>query len=264
MPKDYKIKLDNQGADIDKGTAAFYEKYNEFNYTTMGDYDVNTGIATIRYDYTGNVQYFIAPADGEYTLTVAGAQGGDLKSGKGGYGGESTGKIKLKKGDTLRIYVGNKPTGYNSSFNGSSGWAVHDIIGGSCAAGGGATDIRMNGDSLEDRIIVAGAGGGATEYGWDPNNVAVDGGTGGENPSNVKYICQFGSHVKEIGTTNTKGATQSKSYNYTTPEKYRSYYKIHESDITGVEKDSYVYIGNENSGSAWGLLALIIMLKITI
>ena len=28
MPKDYKIKLDNQGADIDKGTAAFYEKYN--------------------------------------------------------------------------------------------------------------------------------------------------------------------------------------------------------------------------------------------
>jgi len=178
VPKDYKIKLDNQGADIDKGTAAFYEKYNEFNYTTMGDYDVNTGIATIRYDYTGNVQYFIAPADGEYTLTVAGAQGGDLKSGKGGYGGESTGKIKLKKGDTLRIYVGNKPTGYNSSFNGSSGWAVHDIIGGSCAAGGGATDIRRNGDSLEDRIIVAGAGGGATEYGWDPNNVAVDGGTG--------------------------------------------------------------------------------------
>ena len=256
VPKDYKIKLDNQGADIDKGTAAFYEKYNEFNYTTMGDYDVNTGITTIRYDYTGNAQYFIAPADGEYTLNVAGAQGGDLKSGKGGYGGESTGKIKLKKGDTLRIYVGNKPTGYNSSFNGSSGSAVHDIIGGSCAAGGGATDIRRNGDSLEDRIIVAGAGGGATEYGWDPNNVAVDGGTGGENPSNVKYICQFGSHVKEIGTTNTKGATQSKSYNYTTPEKYRSYYKIHESDVTGVEKYSYVYIGDENSGSGWGFISI--------
>lgn len=257
VPKDYKIKLDNQGADIDKGTAAFYEKYNEFNYTTMGDYDVNTGIATIRYDYTGNVQYFIAPADGEYTLNVAGAQGGDLKSGKGGYGGESTGKVKLKKGDSLRIYVGNKPTGYNSSFNGSSGWAAHDIIGGSCVAGGGATDIRKNGDSLEDRIIVAGAGGGATEYGWDPYNVAVDGGTGGKDPSNVKYICQFGSHVKEIGTTNTKGATQSKSYNYTTPEKYRSYYKFHESDLTGVEKYSYVYIGNENSGSGWGFISII-------
>lgn len=256
IPVDYKINLDNQGADIDKGTAAFYEKYNEFNYTTMGDYDVNTGIATIRYDYTGNVQYFIAPADGEYTLNVAGAQGGDLKSGKGGYGGESTGKVKLKKGDTLRIYVGNKPTAYNSSFNGSSGWAAHDIIGGSCAAGGGATDIRKNGDSLEDRIIVAGAGGGATEYGWDPNNVAVDGGTGGENPSNVKYICQFGSHVKEIGTTNTKGATQSKNYNYTTPEKYRSYYKIHESDIAGVEKYSHIYIGNENSGSGWGFISI--------
>lgn len=256
IPVDYIINLDNQGADIDKGTAAFYEKYNEFNYTTMGDYDVNTGIATIRYDYTGNVQYFTAPADGEYTLNVAGAQGGDLKSGKGGYGGESTGKVKLKKGDTLRIYVGNKPTGYNSSFNGSSGWAVHDIIGGSCVAGGGATDIRKNGDSLEDRIIVAGAGGGATEYGWDPYNVAVDGGTGGKDPSNVKYICQFGSHVKEIGTTNTKGATQSKSYNYTTPEKYRSYYKFHESDVTGVEKNSHVYIGNENSGSDWGFISI--------
>lgn len=256
VPKDYKIKLDNQGADIDKGTAAFYEKYDEYNYTSIADYDVSTGIATMRFNYTGNVQYFIAPADGEYTLNVAGAQGGDLKSGKGGYGGESTGKVKLKKGDTLRIYVGNKPTGYNSSFNGSSGWAVHDIIGGSCVAGGGATDIRKNGDSLKDRIIVAGAGGGATEYGWDPNNVAVDGGTGGKDPSNVKYICQFGSHVKEVGTTYTKGATQSKSYNYTTPEKYRSCYKIHESDVAGVEKDTHVYIGNENSGSGWGFISI--------
>lgn len=170
IPVDYKINLDSQGADIDKGTAAFYEKYNEFNYTTMGDYDVNTGIATIRYDYTGNVQYFIAPADGEYTLTVAGAQGGDHNitpkesaQSYGGNGGTSTGKIKLKKGETLAIEVGNKPSGYNGSYNGSdSGWtgmaANGTYVGGSIVAGGGATDIRKGGNGIDNRIIVAGGG----------------------------------------------------------------------------------------------------------
>lgn len=248
IPVDYKINLDNQGADIDKGTAAFCEKYNEFNYTSLGDYDASTGIATVRYDYTGNVQYFIAPADGEYTLNVAGAQGGDLKNGKGGYGGVSSGKVKLKAGEVLQIYVGNKPTGYNASYNGNTGgWNVHDIIGGSCVAGGGATDIRKGGDSLNNRIIVAGAGGGATEYGLGSNNVSVDGGTGGADPSNVKYICQFGSPLGYVGTTNTKGATQYRSYNYTTPEKYRSNLDANFGD----------YIGNKYSGSSYGFVCIV-------
>ena len=130
IPNTYKINLDNQGADIDKGTSAYYEKYGILNYTSLADYDVNTGIATLKYDYTGSTQTFIAPADGDYTLEVAGAQGGDHPAtpkenatSVGGQGGISKGNIHLKAGETLYIEVGNKPSGYNGSYNGSdTGW----------------------------------------------------------------------------------------------------------------------------------------------
>ena len=231
VPKDYKIKLDNQGADIDKGTAAFYEKYNEFNYTTMGDYDVSTGIATVKFDYTGNTQYFIAPADGEYTLTVAGAQGGDHNitpkesaQSYGGDGGTSTGKIKLKKGETLAIEVGNKPSGYSGSYNGSdSGWsgvaADGTYIGGSIVAGGGATDIRKGGNGIDNRIIVAGGGGGATYY----NGKAVNGAAGGgAETGTVAYITAFPYNYANIYTTVNKGANQTGHFNFTRYEQFSS------------------------------------------
>ena len=231
VPKDYKIKLDNQGADIDKGTAAFYEKYNEYNYTSLADYDVNTGIATMRFDYTGNTQYFIAPADGEYTLTVAGAQGGDHNitpkesaQSYGGNGGTSTGKIKLKKGETLAIKVGNKPSGYSGSYNGSdSGWsgvaANGTYVGGSIVAGGGATDIRKGGNGIDNRIIVAGGGGGATYY----NGKAVNGAAGGgAETGTVAYITALPYNYANIYTTVNKGANQTGHFNFTRYEQFSS------------------------------------------
>lgn len=250
VPKDYKIKLDNQGADIDKGTAAFYEKYNEFNYTTMGDYDVNTGIATLKYDYTGNTQYFIAPADGEYALTVAGAQGGDhnitpkepVKS-YGGDGGTSTGKIKLKKGEMLAIEVGNKPSGYSGSYNGSdSGWtgiAANGVyVEGSLVAGGGATDIRKGGNGIDNRVIVAGGGGGATYYAGK----AVDGAAGGGTEAGtVKYITGIPYDFGNIYTTVNKGANQTGHFNFTQ-------YERHSSNLGGG------CLSNPYSGTSYGFL----------
>lgn len=231
VPKDYKIKLDNQGADIDKGTAAFYEKYDEYNYTSLADYDVSTGIATVRFDYTGNTQYFIAPADGEYTLTVAGAQGGDHNitpkepaKGCGGDGGTSTGKIKLKKGETLAIKVGNKPSGYSGSYNGSdSGWsgvaANGTYVGGSIVAGGGATDIRKGGNGIDNRVIVAGGGGGATYY----NGKAVNGAAGGgAETGTVAYITALPYNYANIYTTVNKGANQTGHFNFTRYEQFSS------------------------------------------
>ena len=274
IPNTYKINLDNQGADIDKGTSAYYEKYGILNYTSLADYDVNTGIATLKYDYTGSTQTFTAPADGDYTLEVAGAQGGDITSsdgkttGKGGKGGTSKGTIHLQAGETLYINVGNKPTGYGGSFNGSSyGWNVHSTIGGSCVAGGGATDVRKGGTGLDNRIIVAGSGGGAVEYGWNANgmkNLVVDGGTGGAEPSNVKYIAQYknagalyGNCYNMIGVTNTKGATQNKNYNYSTPEKYRSHNDNYKDDTTSVTKGfKNDYIGDKNSKSEFGFICI--------
>lgn len=231
LPNTYKINLDNQGADIDKGTSAYYEKYGILNYTSLAKYDVNTGIATLKYDYTGNTQTFTAPADGDYTLEVAGAQGGDHPSTSkenatsvGGQGGTSKGTIHLKAGETLYIEVGNKPYGYNGSYNGSdSGWtgiaAGGTYIGGSIVAGGGATDIRKGGNGIDNRIIVAGGGGGATYY----NGKAVNGAAGGgAETGTVAYITALPYNYANIYTTVNKGANQTGHFNFTRYEQFSS------------------------------------------
>lgn len=231
IPNTYKINLDNQGADIDKGTSAYYEKYGIFNYTSLAEYDVNTGIATLKYDYTGNTQTFTAPADGDYTLEVAGAQGGDHPSTSkenatsvGGQGGTSKGTIHLKAGETLYIEVGNKPYGYNGSYNGSdSGWtgiaADGTYVGGSIVAGGGATDIRKGGNGIDNRIIVAGGGGGATYY----NGKAVNGAAGGgAETGTVAYITALPYNYANIYTTVNKGANQTGHFNFTRYEQFSS------------------------------------------
>lgn len=231
LPNTYKINLDNQGADIDKGTSAYYEKYGILNYTSLAEYDVNTGIATLKYDYTGNTQTFTAPADGDYTLEVAGAQGGDHPSTSkenatsiGGQGGTSKGTIHLKAGETLAIEVGNKPSGYNGSYNGSdSGWtgitADGTYVGGSFAAGGGATDIRRGGKGIDKRVIVAGGGGGATYY----NGKAVNGAAGGgAETGTVAYITAIPYNYANIYTTVNKGANQTGHFNFTRYEHFSS------------------------------------------
>lgn len=231
LPNTYKINLDNQGADIDKGTSAYYEKYGILNYTSLAEYDVNTGIATLKYDYTGNTQTFTAPADGDYTLEVAGAQGGDHPSTSkenatsvGGQGGTSKGTIHLKAGETLYIEVGNKPYGYNGSYNGSdSGWTGiatdGTYVGGSVVAGGGATDIRKGGNGIDNRIIVAGGGGGATYY----NGKAVNGAAGGgAETGTVAYITALPYNYANIYTTVNKGANQTGHFNFTRYEQFSS------------------------------------------
>lgn len=231
LPNTYKINLDNQGADIDKGTSAYYEKYGILNYTSLAEYDVNTGIATLKYDYTGNTQTFTAPADGDYTLEVAGAQGGDHPSTSkenatsvGGQGGTSKGTIHLKAGETLYIEVGNKPYGYNGSYNGSdSGWtgiaANGTYVGGSLTAGGGATDIRRGGKGIDKRVIVAGGGGGATYY----NGKAVNGAAGGGvETGTVAYITALPYNYANIYTTVNKGANQTGHFNFTGYEQFSS------------------------------------------
>lgn len=250
IPNTYKINLDNQGADIDKGTSAYYEKYGILNYTSLAEYDVNTGIATLKYDYTGNTQTFTAPADGDYTLEVAGAQGGDHPSTSkenatsiGGQGGTSKGTIHLKAGETLYIEVGNKPSGYNGSYNGSdSGWsgvAANGIyVEGSLVAGGGATDIRKGGNGIDNRVIVAGGGGGATYYAGK----AVDGAAGGGTETGtVKYITGISNDYGNIYTTVNKGANQTGHFNFTQ-------YERHSSNLGGG------CLSNPYSGTSYGFL----------
>ncbi|MGN1458332.1 MAG: glycine-rich protein [Acutalibacteraceae bacterium] len=116
------------------------------------------------FDYTGDVQEFIAPISGYYTLETWGAYGGG-NSTYAGAGAYVSGRIYLEKGTKLYIYVGEHPTSTNAGWNG--GGATYDGKSNyRYYAGGGATDIALqksdwdSDEHLYSRLIVAGAGGG--------------------------------------------------------------------------------------------------------
>ena len=111
------------------------------------------------FSYTGAVQTFTVPC-GVSTITIEawGAQGGtNATTIVGGAGGFASGDLAVIEGDVLNIYVGGQ-NGYNGGGNGgvTSGCSSADA-----GVGGGASDIRLNGSVLGDRIVVAAGGGGA-------------------------------------------------------------------------------------------------------
>ena len=146
-------------------------------YTLYVKKGENLGEITYDYDYTGDYQEFVAPATGNYKFECWGASGGrSIRNGRlceiGGLGGYTSGIIKLQQGDTFYVYVGGQ--GQNAKVNtnvaggwnggGSGTWDNRDDE--SAGGGGGATDIRIvsgewnNIESLKNRVMVAGAGGG--------------------------------------------------------------------------------------------------------
>lgn len=148
----------------------------------------------LNYIYTGRVEQFVAPFDAEYQLETWGAQGGsaDRNYALGGAGGYSKGTVNLKKGDILYIHVGGYGYTPQSGYNGggcnpglSYGWIC----------GGGATDMRINTNSVNNRIIVAGGGGSVGAYN---HKGAAGGGLNGENNT-------LGSGTGGQGATQTGG-----------------------------------------------------------
>lgn len=170
---------------------------------------------TTTFNFTGSMQSYVVPAGvTELNIDVLGAKGGDGGNGikPGGTGGRVRTTLTVSPGQTLYIYVGGigfSPTTYttnpiNGGFNGGGSsyqWA---------GSGGGASDIRIGGTTLSDRVVVAGGGGGAGddhvtgdkggnggdligangEYNIDPNHVAtgkggsqVAGGIAGDHAS---------------------------------------------------------------------------------
>lgn len=124
------------------------------------------------FDYLSfNYYEVVVPTTGKYKLEVWGAQGGATGSrvGKGGY---STGEVYLNTGDKLYIHIGGQGTSGNNSinhdfvggYNGGGGGAARSYTG---SSGGGATDIRINTNSLYARVIVAGGGGGYGSVSYD-------------------------------------------------------------------------------------------------
>lgn len=119
------------------------------------------------YQLTSNMQEFVAPVSGIYLIKLWGADGNNSTNSYGGYGAYTSGELYLNANEKIYIYVGGTGNGDTGGYNGGGSiTANQSTLGG--AAGGGATDIRLNGGSwdskngLNSRIMVAAGGGGAT------------------------------------------------------------------------------------------------------
>ena len=142
---------------------------------------------SVDYDFTGDVQSFVAPATGIYKFEAWGAQGGSAievendghtENAIGGLGAYTSGKILLNKGEKIYVYVGGEGGNRTYMSTGSvlGGWnggGQGAVARTSCyqqnGSGGGATDFRLVGRawdntlSLNSRIMVASGGGGIYE-----------------------------------------------------------------------------------------------------
>ena len=137
---------------------------------------------TQTFNYTGGIQTFTAPVTGNYTVTLFGAQGGNGLNTTGGLGGQATGSLALTAGQTISVYVGGKGgnAGGVMGWNGGGQGGLDVGAGQHAGSGGGATDIRVGGTALANRVIVAGGGAG----GGRDAATGVGGGTSGTTSAN--------------------------------------------------------------------------------
>lgn len=171
---------------------------------------------TIIASYTGASQTISLPA-GVNTLGIScygGVGGGYTGSGSANeyYAGFAYGEYTVGGSAlTMYAYVGGKGTGYNSSgtgsgtnaggFNGggNGSYAGNTSTGGyGSAGGGGATDIRIGGTALANRIIVAGGSGGRGAAGY--------GGAGGWSSGDQGTPTTVGSFNGQAGFGGTQTA----------------------------------------------------------
>jgi gliding motility-associated-like protein len=137
---------------------------------------------TQTFNYTAGIQTFTAPVTGNYTVTLFGAQGGNGLNTTGGLGGQATGSLALTAGQTISVYVGGKGgnAGGVMGWNGGGQGGLDVGAGQHAGSGGGATDIRVGGTALANRVIVAGGGAG----GGRDATTGVGGGTSGTTSAN--------------------------------------------------------------------------------
>jgi gliding motility-associated-like protein len=116
---------------------------------------------TITFNFTGAMQtWTVPPCVNNITVVAAGAKGGGSN---GGAGARITATLAVTPGQVLNIFVGGMGTqgNFSGGFNGggtgraSTGSATYSSFG-----GGGASDIRIGGVALANRVIVGGGGGG--------------------------------------------------------------------------------------------------------
>lgn len=180
--------------------------------------------------YSGAMQTYTVPA-GITTINIEayGAEGryASINGDAGGKGGYSTGDLTVAPGQIIYIYVGGEGTttptanagqcygGFNGGGNGGNGFS-----GGS---GGGASDVRVLGTSLSNRVIVAGGGGGADNGGIGGSGGGLIGVDGGFNSGSAPAT----------GGTQSSGGSGALKGGYTTMN-----------GILGIGGDNIIYSGS--------------------
>jgi Glycine rich protein len=110
------------------------------------------------YDPELGPQTLVLPAGVTSVLIAAdGAAGGSAGSASPGFGGELSGNFTFNPGDTLTITPG--VAGSSGGVAGANGGGAAGYA--TAGSGGNASDVRLNGTALANRIIVAAGGGGA-------------------------------------------------------------------------------------------------------
>ncbi|HIB37678.1 glycine-rich protein [Mesonia sp.] len=192
---------------------------------TASDNCAGTGIETETFSYTGSVQTFTIPT-GVTSITIEawGAQGQSLTNEQytpstGGLGGYAMGNIAVTPGETINIYVGGEGQDGVAGFNGGAlgGYGTpSDGLAGYAGSGGGASDVRIGGTDLTNRVIVAGGGGGGgRDYvngTCQPCGQGGNGGAGGaligengEDPTDPIYNAYFNPGAGGLGGTQNDG-----------------------------------------------------------
>lgn len=157
------------------------------------------------YSFKADYQTFTAPIKATYQIELWGAKGGGTNGGKGGY---VKGNIELDQGETIYIYVGGQgDSNGNGGYNGGGNAGVQAI---NNDGGGGATDIRLEKDNLNSRIMVAAGGGGANADGTNKAGIGTNGGNAGglngnKGSSNVNDV------MSGLGATQTSGGAGAKT-----------------------------------------------------
>lgn len=161
-----------------------------------------------RFQYTGREQKFKVPATArQIVIDALGAVGaGGLHGHGGGRGGRTFAVIPVRPGETLYVFVGGAgsfDTGSQSFNGGSAGGAYLDCTGSYCFGngGGGASDVREAGDSLDRRIVVAGGGGG------EGSCKTAGGGGGGKRGDNGSAGIFCFRYSRDGGGAGGKGGT---------------------------------------------------------
>lgn len=146
----------------------------EYNYTNPAVTDFCH--SSNAFYHTGEPQLWVVP-DGvtEILVNTFGASGGHgsgpvYELNMGGKGAFATGKVAVNPGDSVYIFVGGKGEDSQVADIAEGGWNGGGdggldtvFVGNGAGGGGGATDIRTGGMELQNRVLVAAGGGGASK-----------------------------------------------------------------------------------------------------